>query len=124
MKKITINPNQLKFRESMQNRIDEVLTRYPDNNYPPITAVNYQIIDGHNRAQLAIDNNITITVVNLTQAEYDYLQNLNYDDMEISYAVLTAMEEIDTALNYIDQFAGSNIFERGEEAYNKLLEIL
>lgn len=124
MQKLTVNPNTLIFREGMQNRVDEVAARFADGNYPAITAVDNLILDGHNRATVAIDNNDVITVVNLTQSEYDYLSDLGYDDMEISYAALTAAGEIDAAMAYIDQFAGSNIFERGEEAYIRLLAMI
>lgn len=124
MQKLTVNPNTLIFREKMQNRVDEVAARFADGNYPAITAVDNLILDGHNRATVAIDNNDVITVVNLTQSEYDYLRDLGYDDMEISYAALTAAGEIDAAMAYIDQFAGSSIFERGEEAYIRLLAMI
>ena len=124
MQKLTVNPNTLIFREEMQNRVDEVAARFADGNYPAITAVDNLILDGHNRAKVAIDNDDVITVVNLTQSEYDYLSDLGYDDMEISYAALTAAGEIDAAMAYIDQFAGSSIFERGEEAYIRLLAMI
>jgi hypothetical protein len=123
MIKMVVNPNALIFRESMQNRVNEVATRFINGDYPAIVVVNNLIIDGHNRAAVAINRGHGLTVVNLTQAEYDYLVNLGYDDMEISYAALTAADEIDAAMAYIDQFAGSNIFERGEEAYNNFCKM-
>lgn len=45
-------------------------------------------------------------------------------ELIISYAALTAADEIDAALAYIDQFAGSNIFNRGERSYGELMSYL
>lgn len=123
MSKVIINPNTLVFRENMQNRIEEVARRFVDDNYSPIVTVGDMILDGHNRAAVAIERGHNIPAVCLAKAEYQYLVELGYDDMEISYAALTAADEIEAAMTYVDQFAGSNIFERGEEAYDKLAEM-
>lgn len=127
MEKAVVDPSTLVFREGMQNRLDSVRARFAGDGYSPITAIDTQdgvvILDGHNRAMVAQERGHNLPVVILSQAEYDYLVGMGYDDMEISYAALTAVDEIDAAMAYVDQFAGSNIFERGEEAYSKLMEI-
>ena len=124
MQKTIIDPNMLIFREAVQNRLDDVAARFAGNDYPAITAVDHHIIDGHNRAAVAMGRGHNIMVINLTQDEYNHLQGLGYDDIEISYAALTAADEIDAALAYIDQFAGSNIFNRGEQSYGELMSYL
>ena len=121
-----IDPSELTYREDMQNRLDSVRNRFMGDDYAPIVVIRYGdnrvILDGHNRATIAAERGHKIKAVTINSDQYDMLKNLGYDDMEISYAALTAGGEIDTAMSYVDQFSGSNIFERGEKAYLKLEE--
>lgn len=125
MKKITINPKDLVFRENMQNRLDNIRSRFSDI-YNTITVVDdgteLIIIDGHNRASVAEERGHMIDAAIISKKQYNMLQAKGYDDMEISYAILTAVDDIDSAMTYVDQFAGSNIFVRGEAAYQILEE--
>ncbi len=120
-----IEPSNLTFRENMQNRIAEVSKSFPEGEgYPPIVTIETQhgplILDGHNRAAVAAVRGDKLRHVSISEDEYDMLRKAGFDDMEISYGVLTRAGEDEQASNIAQQFPGSSVASRGMKAFGLL----
>jgi hypothetical protein len=126
-KATNIDPKTLKFRESEQNNTKYVKELFPGNEYfPAVTIKNKdgsrEILDGHNRAKIAIERKHKLPIVDISKNEYDYLIKNGFDDQEIAYATLKRAGETEAAdgINY--KFPGADVEKRGNEAENWLEE--
>lgn len=123
-----VDPKTLNFRENEQNRIDEVRELFPegDGYFPAVVIVetggDRTILDGHNRASVAIERGDKLPIVDVARDEYTALQELGFDDIEIAYAALTRAGENDAASALNQQFPGANVADRGTEAWQELPE--
>lgn len=119
-----VDPNTLIFRENDQNRMDAVREMFPGDEYSPIVAITdagkLTILDGHNRAAVAIERGHDIPVVKLTRNEYDELQGKGFDDIEITYAALERAGQNDATSDLSRQFPGADLHRRGMEAWQEL----
>lgn len=127
LRKYEVNPDDLVFRESEQNRLDEVRELFPeDEGYYPIVTVQTdsgaEILDGHNRARIAQERGNKIQTVELPEQAYSALQEAGYDDTEISYAALTEAGEHEAASAINQQFPGAGVASRGDEAAGLLAD--
>ena len=118
---IDVNPNSLIFRESQQNRTSEVKEMFPEGEgYYPVVSIfdngERTILDGHNRAAVAMERGDVIPTVDITKSEYDALVSVGFDDMEISYAALSRAKQDEAASSINQQFPGADIWKRGTEA--------
>lgn len=117
----TENPANLIYREKQQNRLDFVRKTYPDfEDVPPITAVKtnrgLEIIDGHNRATVAKEMDKKVQTISIDESLYNKLKDAGYDDMEITYAMLSKSGYEDAASTLDSQFPGANLTRKGLEA--------
>jgi hypothetical protein len=123
-KPMLVDPTTLTFRELDQNRKDE-LTGDTDE-FDPIVLIDedgeLSILDGHNRASVAIDRGDSIKAVKVTQAEYSRLQSKGFEDGEIAWAALQRAEQSYAAGNLDSQFPGSEISKGGDKAWDDLIE--
>lgn len=123
-KPMTVDPAALVFRESEQNRKDE-LTAETDE-FDPIVVIDdggeLSILDGHNRASVAIDRGDNLEAVKVTREEYDRLQGKGFDDGEIAWAALQRANRSAAAGNLDSQFPGSEISKGGDKAWDDLIE--
>jgi hypothetical protein len=120
-KPIEVNPNSLIFRESQQNRMGNVKEMFPEGEgYYPVVSIfdngERTILDGHNRAAVAMERGDVIPTVDITKSEYDALVSAGFDDMEISYAALSRAKQDEAASAINQQFSGADIWKRGAEA--------
>ncbi len=117
----SLDPNSLFFRESEQNRLEQASELFDSGEeiQPIVTIYNNgrrDILDGHNRASIAISRNQNLPAVDIDIAEYDLLKGAGFDDMEIAYATLLRADEDEAASAINNQFYGSGIRQRGAEA--------
>lgn len=123
-----VDPRNMEFREGMQNNTADVADMFPGDEYFPIVTIHEpgggeSILDGHNRASLAIDRGHQIPAVGIDRSEYDTLKKAGFDDMEISYAALSDAKEYDAAQGIDQKFAGDNVAKRGAKAESLLEKI-
>lgn len=127
-----IDPNTLTFREKEQHRV-ESFKNVPTKDFSPIVSIidktgNRIILDGHNRAVVAKERGDKINTVNITQEEYNKLQDAGFDDIEISWAALRRWEKSSDAEGYSDelnrQFSGASVAKEGQKALDMLEEAL
>ena len=91
---VSINPKYLTFRETDQGRLEQVRELFPKGEpMNPIVTIkeadgSYSILDGHNRAVVAMERKQKIPMVSVTRNEYEDLNQSGFDDMEISFAAL------------------------------------
>lgn len=116
-----VDPATLVFREQDQNNLEGVRDAFPPGEYFPIVVVQQRdgglaIVDGHNRARVALDRGDRIPVVAVGIADYEALLAAGYDDMEISFAVLRGAGQDDAAQALAMQFPGADVDIRGEDA--------
>ena len=126
-RKIDMQPDDLIYREIMQSRLDQTRELFPEGEgYHPIVAVKtsqgFEIIDGHNRTEVAKERGDAIPVVVIPQQQYESLLKRGFDDMEIAYAALDLAGEGDAAESINQQFPGARILQRGMEAANVISE--
>jgi len=117
------NPEAFTFTEKQQNRTEQVKDLFPGDEYFPIVTVDdggYTIIDGHNRAAVAMERGHEIPYVAITKKAFDDLKGKGFDNMEIAWAALTAEGESDAAEAINQQFPGARVAERGEAAVDIL----
>lgn len=115
-----INPNELIFTEEEQSQIDIVKERFLPEDLPPITVIDGKtVIDGHNRASVAIEAGVDIKTISIKKDLFDRLRKEGFDEAEISYAMLVDAKEFEASDLIGNQFPGSDIVNRG----NKILEI-
>jgi hypothetical protein len=119
--KTSLDPNSLSFRESEQNRLEQASELFDSGEEisPIVTIYNNgrrDILDGHNRASIAISRKQNLPAVDIDIAEYERLKRAGFDDMEIAYATLLRADEDDAASAINKQFYGSGISQRGVEA--------
>jgi hypothetical protein len=122
----TVSPDTLTFREESQqeDNLDRIRTTF-DEEMPPLVTIleddgGRNILDGHHRTTVAMERGLGVKTVDISRREYEHLQNLGYDDMEISYAALEDAGDFQSA-SYIDaQFAGAGVMQRGTEALSAL----
>ena len=125
---VSINPKYLTFRETDQGRLEQVRELFPKGEpMNPIVTIkeadgSYSILDGHNRAVVAMEREQKIPMVSVTRKEYEDLNQSGFDDMEISFAALTRANQDDAASDLNRQFSGSDVGGRGMKAYAKLPE--
>lgn len=125
---VSINPKYLTFRETDQGRLEQVRELFPKGEpMNPIVTIkevdgSYSILDGHNRAVVAMERKQKIPMVSVTRNEYEDLNQSGFDDMEISFAALTRANQDDAASDLNRQFSGSDVGGRGMKAYAKLPE--
>ena len=118
-----VDPDTLIFREGDQNRTEGVSSAYTNTEDMPAIVViigkdgEKTILDGHNRASVALSRGDNLAAVSLTQNQYDELQNNGYDDIEIAYATLRENNENDAADDLESQFPGAGVAERGKQAW-------
>lgn len=123
-----IAPEKLEFRETNQNRIEQVREMFPqgDGYYPAVTILDENgsrsILDGHNRAVVASERGEKLPIVDISHTDYDRLKNKGFDDIEIAYAALTRAGEDDAASSLNSQFPGSNVHRYGMDAYHELTD--
>lgn len=120
-----VDPNHLIYREEEQNRVDSVRETFPPGEgYTPIVVVKTkagtEILNGHNRAEVAKERGDNLPSVSITDEQYKFLKNKGFDDTEISYAALYLAREVDEARNLDQQFSGSNVADRGMDAAEAL----
>jgi hypothetical protein len=126
---ILINPKSLTFRESDQNRLQEVRNLFPkDTPMNPIVAIqepdgSLVILDGHNRAVVAAERKQKLPMVSVTRQEYEDLTNRGFDDMEISFAALTRTKQDEAASDLNRQFPGADVGGRGMSAWMNLPDV-
>jgi hypothetical protein len=118
-----IDPDNLVFREEMQNRTEETKERFPEGEgYPAIVTIHKDgeehILDGHNRAAVAKERGEKIQAVSITDDEYEKLK-VDFDDMEIAYAALEFSGEEEAASDLDRQFS-SSVAKRGQKALSAL----
>jgi N12 class adenine-specific DNA methylase/predicted RNA methylase len=113
----------LKFTEKEQHRVDNVKERFPDvEDMPPITMVDgIGIIDGHNRAKIAQEENKPINTISIPKELYDELKEKGFDEIEISYAMLRDKGYSQEAMYLDDQFPGAGVEKQGEKAFDILI---
>jgi len=121
----SLDPNSLFFRESEQNRLEQASELFDSGEeiQPIVTIYNNgrrDILDGHNRASIAISRNQNLPAVDIDIAEYDLLKGAGFDDMEIAYATLLRADEDEAASAINNQFYGSGIRQRGAEALSRM----
>jgi hypothetical protein len=119
--KINLNPNKLTFREADQNRVEQAAELFDSGEEinPIVTIYNNgrrDILDGHNRAAVAISRRQNLPAVDIDIKEYERLKEAGFDDMEITYATLLRANEDDAASAINNQFYGAGIRQRGTEA--------
>ena len=119
----TINPKNLTFREHDQNNTAAIRKGF-QTEYPPIVVIEdggeLSILDGHNRAVVAMERGHYLEAVIISAEDYSRLQGLGYDDMEIAYAALVEGGEQDQADCVAEQFGSFGIAKRGLEAWQEL----
>lgn len=123
-----IDPNTLIFREDEQNQLEAVRENFPEGEdyFPAVTVrtdEGIEIIDGHNRASVAIERGDQLPIVEIPESSYDALQEAGYDDMEIAYASLSQAGEIEAAEAIDRQFPGARVGIRGDDAAELLSEM-
>lgn len=127
------DPNLIDTRETGQDpaRIERAKGLYKtpeDVEYsPPITSVvdtdgTRTVIDGHHRVFAAREMGTPIRTVDIPRSLYDHLKSKDFDDIEISHAMLTNAEEHDAADGLHYQFGGSDIRGRGAKALDAIDE--
>lgn len=126
IKPIFVDPSSLVFTETQQNRLDAVRRDFPEGEgYQPIVVVNNngnrRIIDGHNRASIAKERGDSISVVELSEQEYQHLKNAGYYDYHIVYAALVRAGEFDEAQNTASQLPGGDVEQAGRDAFDSLV---
>lgn len=118
-----VDPAALNFREPEQNRKSD-LTADTDV-FDPIVVIDdggdLSILDGHNRASVALDRGDDISAVKVTQEEYDRLLEKGFDDGEIAWAALQRANQSYAAGNLESQFPGAGIAKGGDKAWDELL---
>jgi ADP-Ribosyltransferase in polyvalent proteins len=117
----SIDPATLTFREQDQNRTEQVRKDWPEGGFPAAVTIaeadgSRTILDGHNRAAVALDLGVNIDVVDVSRDEYDRLAEAGFDDMEIAFAALDRAGEDETADRINSQFPGARVKERGRDA--------
>lgn len=121
---VLVDPKALVFREEEQHRTEQVKDIFSEGDYSPITIIQegkkYSILDGHNRAVVAGERGDLLPAAIITKAEYEDLQSKGFDDLEISYATLTRAGQDEAASELNRQFPGTNIADRGTEAWQEL----
>ena len=128
VQKSEVDPHSLIYREADQNRTNAVREMFPaGDGYTPIvtvrTARGTEILNGHNRAEVARERGDRLPSVSINERQYDLLKSKGFDDTEISYAALVLARETDEARNIDSQFPGANVIERGEDAADILRDI-
>lgn len=114
-----VNPSLLNFTEKEQHRIQQVREMYEPDDMPPITVIDGKdIIDGHNRVSIAKENRVPIRTVSISRQLFDKLKNKGYDEIEISYAMLTDAGYPEFAYNLNKQFSGAGVKEAGMKAFD------
>jgi hypothetical protein len=127
---VEVNPSTLLFRESQQNRTEQ-LKALKTEEFSPVVLIKEKdgtstILDGHNRAKLAKERGENIGATYLSREDYDRLSSAGFDDIEIAYAALSRMEDYSGgdisgfSTELVKQFPGSNVDARGIEAKNLL----
>jgi hypothetical protein len=125
-KTIEVDPATLRFRESEQNRTEQVRELFPPGEgYDPIVSIlepdgARTILDGHNRAAVAMERGDRLRSSQISRDEYEALRASDFDDMEIAYAALTASKEYEAASSLARQFSGSGLDRRGDQAWQEL----
>ena len=123
----SLDPSSLSFRELDQNRLEQVSELFDSGEEinPIVTIYNNgkrDILDGHNRAAVAISRKQNVPAVDLDIKEYELLKEAGFDDMEITYATLLRANEDDAASAINNQFYGAGIRQRGTEALSLMDE--
>ncbi len=121
-----VDPRQLTFRETMQNRLPEVASDFPPGSgYTPLVVVNdggkMTILDGHNRAAVARDRGDAVDVVSIPAQLYQALKVRGVDDMDIAHAAHGWAGQEDAAQAIRQQFPGAP-FYKSEEKLTPLFE--
>ena len=123
-KPMTVDPTMLVFRESEQHRKDELTSETDE--FDPIVVIDdgrkLSILDGHNRASVAIDRGDNLKAVKVSKAEYDRLKANGFEDGEIGWAALQRADQSYAAGNLDSQFPGSDISKGGDKAWDNLIE--
>lgn len=118
------DPASLTYREAMQNRLGDVRSMFPGDEYFPAVVINdgkgRTILDGHNRATVAAERGHQLPVVDLSAKEYQALKAGGYDDTEAAYAALVRARQEDAASGLAQQFPGANLHQRGMAAWQEL----
>lgn len=116
----TIDPNSLIFREGMQNNTSAIRELYPaGQGYDPIvtarTADGPLIIDGHNRAAVAIERGDQIPSIEIDESVYQELLARGWDETDISHAVLEYAGLSDAASGIRQKFQGVDFWKSSDE---------
>lgn len=117
-----VDPQKLLFRESVQNRIDEVSRMFPEGEgYPPIVAAQTPdgllILDGHNRASVARQRGDVLDAVVVPESVYRGLLARKLDEVDISHAALGWAGQDDAASAIRQQFSGVRWENTEREAF-------
>jgi len=122
-KPMLVDPSTLTFREAEQNRKSDLAG--DTDNFDPIVVIGDEgklsVLDGHNRASVAIDRGDNIFAVRVTGAEYKMLSEAGFEDGEIAWAALQRADQGYAAGNLDSQFPGSGIAKGGDKAWDALL---
>jgi hypothetical protein len=123
-KPMLVEPSTLNFQEAVQDRKSELTADTDD--FDPIVVIgegaNLSILDGHNRASVALDRGDELLAVRVTSNEYENLKEKGFDDGEIAWAALQRANQGYAAGNLNSQFPGSEIDKGGSKAWDELLE--
>jgi N12 class adenine-specific DNA methylase len=127
MKRTLVDPAELVFRESEQNRLDAVREDFPGDEYFPAVTIlqddgTREILDGHNRASVAAERGHKLPIVDVSANEYQRLTAAGFDDMEIAYAALDRANEEESAEAIHSQFPGADVRKRGRMALDLMDE--
>lgn len=115
-----IDPRHLTFRETMQNKLPQVSSDFPPGaGYTPLVVVNdggkMTILDGHNRASVALDRGDKVNAVSVPAPLYQGLKARGVDDMDIAHAAHGWAGQEDAAQAIRQQFPGASFYKSEEK---------
>jgi hypothetical protein len=124
-----VDPNSLTFKESMQNNTSAIDEMFPKTSemFPALVTRSpdgeLSIIDGHNRAKVAMSRGDQLPALEIPNDVYETLKGKGFDDMQITHAMLQRAGQTDAADGIRSKFVGlDREFFKADDEIDRIIE--
>lgn len=124
-----VDPSTLTFKETMQNNTGAIDDMFPETSemFPALVTRGsdgeLSIIDGHNRARVAMLRGDQLPVLEIPSDVYELLKGKGFDDMQITHAMLERAGQTDAANGIRRTFVGlDREFFKTEDEINSIID--
>lgn len=124
-----VDPASLIFREAEQGNLDYIREAYPKGGgYDPIVIAKTEegpvIMDGHNRARVAIERGDKLPAVEIDGGVYEALKRKGWDETDMSHHFLESRGYTDAASGIRQKFPGVQFFKNDEMIAKDVADLL